>query len=434
MKYFSTRNKNKLFSFKDAVTKGLADDGGLFMPEFIPSITNLNDIVKKDFPELAYEILKYFTAENIPDKQLKDICNEVFNFDAPLTQLDEHRYILELFHGPTLAFKDFGARFMSRVMGYFAANQNNKLNILVATSGDTGSAVASGFHNIEGINVFILYPANMVSKLQEKQLTTYGDNITALEINGTFDDCQTLVKKAFVDNDLKRELNITSANSINIARLLPQSIYYFYAFGKLVEKSLPLYFTVPSGNLGNLTAGLFAKIMGLPVTKFISALNRNKVFYDYLSSGIYTPTKANPTISNAMDVGDPSNLERINSLFNSDVSKIKTAINSSYFDDESTRECIREIYQKYGYIIDTHGAVGLLAENEYLQNVKSEYNSIILETASASKFNDIINNILNIDIKLPERLGNIVNKEKHTVKMNADYDELKDYLLLSRIL
>jgi len=278
MKYYSTKNKFKAFTLRETVLSGLAEDGGLFMPEFIPKFNELYNLISNDFSSLAFQILKNFTEEEITLNELDSFCKKAFNFNAPLVQFDNHKFILELFHGPTLAFKDFGARFMALLMGYFAKSLDKELNVLVATSGDTGSAVASGFHNIDGINVYILYPSGKVGPLQEKQLTTYDNNITALEISGTFDDCQTLVKQAFLDKDLNEKMYLTSANSINIARLLPQSIYYFYAYKQLEEKEKPLYFTVPSGNLGNLTAGLIAKKMGLPVTKFIAALNINKVF------------------------------------------------------------------------------------------------------------------------------------------------------------
>jgi threonine synthase len=431
MKYYSTNNKSKFFSFEEAVLKGLAGDGGLFMPEAIPNLGKefFEYIEKKSFVEIALEVSKHFVGNEIPKSKLEEIVIEAINFPAPIVEIDKNLFVLELFHGPTLAFKDFGARFMAKTMGYFAQKKNFNLNILVATSGDTGSAVANGFYNTPGINVYILYPKGKVSQIQELQLTTLDKNITALEIDGTFDDCQRLVKTAFVDNELKQTLNLSSANSINIARLLPQSFYYMEAYKQIPDKSLPVVFSVPSGNLGNITAGLLAKKMGLPILKFIGATNKNDVFTEFIMSGNFNPRESVLTLSNAMDVGNPSNLARIIDLYANSIQEIRKDIYSATFTDVQTREAIKYVYEECDYIIDPHGAVGYLALEKYLkENSGKDYSSIVLETAHPAKFKDVVEEELFIDVEIPERLAVCLTKERKAVELSSEYKSLRDYL------
>jgi threonine synthase len=432
MKYFSTNNKAIRVSFREATLKGLAEDGGLFMPVEIHSLLSdfWKNISSKSFKEISFESAKLFIEEEIPENNLEKIIDTTINFPAPLVELNANKFVLELFHGPTLAFKDFGARFMAQTMAYFNKDEQKELTILVATSGDTGSAVAYGFHNVEGIKVILLYPSDKVSQIQEKQLTTIGGNITALEILGNFDDCQTLVKQAFTNPELNKKLRLTSANSINIARLIPQSFYYLNAFALLKEKDKPLYIAVPSGNFGNLTAGLFAFKLGLPVEKFIAALNVNKVFLDYLKSGKFAPRPSVKTLSNAMDVGNPSNFNRIIDLFNNDHKRISNLIYSASFTDLQTEEAVKSFYNKYEYIFDPHGAVGQLAMDEFLltQN-HNDFNAIVLETAHPAKFLDSIDENLSQMIDMPERLKKCLKKKKHSIKLSSDFADLKDFLL-----
>ena len=433
MKFYSTNNHSSIVSFRDAVIKGLAEDGGLYMPQHIPILTSsfFKDLRKCSFTEIGFEIAsKFIEANEIPSNDLKKIIDKAIDFPAPLVKLNDSLNVLELFHGPTLAFKDFGARFMARVMSYFIKNSNQEMNILVATSGDTGSAVANGFYGAEGIKVFLLYPKNKVSPLQEKQLTTLDKNITALEIDGTFDDCQQMVKAAFVDGELKSKMNLSSANSINIARLIPQIFYYFEAYKQLPGFDKEVYISVPSGNLGNLTGGLIAKKMGLPVSKFIAATNSNNVFTEYVKSGRFVPRSSIKTFSNAMDIGNPSNLARINGLFNNDVSLIRKVIYSSSYTDDNTISAIKEVNAKYNYTIDPHGAVGYLALRDYLKNIsKNSFYGIIVETAHPAKFKDIVESATCKEINMPEILSNCLEKEKRAVALPNEYKSLKNYLL-----
>lgn len=412
--------------------RGLASDGGLIMPYYIPSlkkslINNLNNLT---FQEIAFEISKLFISNKIPLNSLQTIIEKAINFKAPLFKLNSNTGILELFNGPTLAFKDFGARFMAQFMGYYLNKMNNKIDILVATSGDTGSAVASAFYGIDGINVYILYPSGMVSQVQEKQLTTFGKNITALEIKGSFDDCQNLVKKAFVDTEIKKKLNLTSANSINIARLIPQTFYYFEAYKQIADKYDNVIFSVPSGNLGNLTAGLFAKKLGLPITKFIAANNSNNAFSNYINTKIYKSKPTIKTISNAMDVGNPSNFIRILKIYNEKHYSIVKDINSSFHSDKNTLKEIEYLYKKDGYLIDPHGAVASLALKQYIkeENPKNYY-GVILETAHPSKFNDILKDKLNINVELPDSIKHTLEQKKNSIKLSKTYSLFKEFLL-----
>ena len=441
MLLYSTKNKALKVDLKEAVMKGLPDDNGLFMPYNISKLDKsfFNSLEDLSFQEIAYTISNTLLNGFIPESVLKNIIEESINFPAPVIALDSEKYILELFHGPTLAFKDFGARFMAQLMGYFNQSEQNDLVILVATSGDTGGAVASGFYKTPGIKVVILYPSGKVSQLQEKQLTTLGENITALEINGTFDDCQKMVKTAFLDKSLNKELRLSSANSINIARLIPQSFYYFEAFKQIPRQGKEIVFSVPSGNFGNLTAGLIAKKMGLPVSKFIAATNINHIVPTYLESNKYQPKPSIATISNAMDVGNPSNFARIIDLYSSGNGQksstwniIKEEIRGYWYDDKKTKKGIEEVYNKYNYIIDPHGAIGYLALKEFQESTTNTV-GIILETAHPSKFKNTVIESINNDFDIPERLNKLANIEGRSVNMEANFNSLKSYLLSKQL-
>jgi len=429
MNLYSTKNKNHSVSLKEAVLKGLPPDNGLYMPENIPQlpkefIKNLSDFT---FAEIAFKVAHTLIDDYIPKADLKSIIDNSINFPAPVVSLNDSQHILELFHGPSLAFKDFGARFMAQLMSYFNKGEQKELVILVATSGDTGGAVAAGFYKTPGVKVVILYPSGKVSMLQEKQLTTLGKNIEAVEINGTFDDCQAIVKQSFLDKSLTDSIRLSSANSINIARLIPQSFYYFEAFKQLKNKK-EVVFCIPSGNFGNLTAGLFAKKMGLPIHHFIAATNANDVVPEYLFSGKYQPRPSVRTISNAMDVGAPSNFARMMDLYGSTWNIIKKDISGYFFYDEETRQGVREVYDKFNYTIDPHGAVGYLALKEY-QEENPNTNGVVLETAHPSKFIDDMEDILKTNIHIPERLAVLKSKKKTSVLMENDYSKFKEWLL-----
>lgn len=428
MKLYSTKNKAATVTLAEAVMKGLPDDNGLFMPTEIPQLSAdfINNLDQYSFEQIAFKVAKTLFGEAIPSADLNRIINNSVTFPAPVVALDEEKKVLELWHGPSLAFKDFGARFMSQLMSYFNRKETKELVILVATSGDTGGAVAAGFYKALGIKVVILYPKGKVSHLQEKQLTTLGENITALEIDGTFDDCQALVKQAFLDQDLKH-IRLSSANSINIARLIPQSFYYFEAYKQLKDKSKPVVFCIPSGNFGNLTAGLLAQKMGLPVHGFIAATNSNDVVPQYLECGIYKPRPSVRTISNAMDVGNPSNFARMLDLYDSVWKDMQKNIHGFAFNDTETRQAVLEIKEKYNYIMDPHGAVGYLALKAY-QKKYSNIQGVILETAHPAKFKPDMEAIFGHEIDVPERLAILADKEKVSVEMGIDYEGFKDYL------
>ncbi|WP_321298883.1 threonine synthase [Marinifilum fragile] len=429
MKYFSTNNKELRYSFKEAVVKGLAPDKGLFFPVNIPKLSDqfFNELPNKSPAEIGFEVAKHFVREDINEKELKNICEEVFNFPIPLVKVEEGVYGLELFHGPTCAFKDVGARFMSRCLSAFVKESKRELTILVATSGDTGSAVANGFLGVEGVKVIILYPKGKVSHIQEQQLTTMGQNITALEVEGTFDDCQALVKDAFADVELNDKYKLTSANSINIARLLPQSFYYFYAWAQLQEKNKEVIVSVPSGNYGNLTGGLLAKQMGLPIHKFVAAANRNKIVPDYLDSGKYQPKTSVQTISNAMDVGAPSNFSRMMEIYKENYSDVIKDINGAWYSDDETKAVMKEVYERESYILDPHGAVGYLGLNKYLKREKQV--GIFLETAHPAKFKDIVEKVIEKEVEIPNYLQECLKKEKKCVVIGKEYQAFKNYLL-----
>ncbi|MBL0048693.1 MAG: threonine synthase [Bacteroidetes bacterium] len=430
MRYYSTKNKSTFYSLEQAVLKGLPDDNGLFMPERIEALPHSfwKDIGQYSFQEIAYEMCKQFLAAEVPEAVILKIVNEAINFDAPLVKLDAHTHVLELFHGPTLAFKDFGARFMAQLMRYFVRSQNEKITILVATSGDTGSAVASGFYKVDGIEVIILYPSGKVSDLQEKQLTTLGENIRALEIDGSFDDCQSLVKQAFLDKELTLKFKLSSANSINIARLIPQSFYYANAYKQLKDVAENLVFAVPSGNFGDLTAGLFARQMGMPVKDFIAVSNANDVVPAYLKSGIFTAKPSIQTLSNAMDVGNPSNFARMMDIFDNSIAGIQKIIKGYSVTDADTILAMKEIYSRFGYVMDPHGAVGYAGLKRYqLENPKAV--GVILETAHPAKFLETVEQKLNFKLELPEGLKAVATKDKRSIVLSKSYVDFKNYLL-----
>lgn len=430
MQLYSTNNPSLRTTLKAAIFQGLPADNGLFMPVQIPKmpdefIQHLEDL---SFSDIAFAIAHAMIGDEIPENALREIIANSITFPAPVVLLDEHTGILELFHGPSLAFKDFGARFMAQTMSYFNRGADQELTILVATSGDTGGAVAAGFYQTPGIRVIILYPSGKVSPLQEKQLTTLGHNITALEVSGTFDDCQALVKQAFLDHELRQKLRLSSANSINISRLIPQVFYYWEAYKQVYKKSSEVVFVVPSGNFGNLTAGLLAQKMGLPVHHFIAATNTNDVVPTYLESGIFQSRPSVRTLSNAMDVGNPSNFARMLDLFGSTWNIMKDAISGYAFTDEQTEEAMRQIYHTHGYIIDPHGAVGYLAWNAYQKENPSAL-GIILETAHPAKFLEDVEHILGVPVSIPPALAALGAKEKHAYPMGTNYDAFKSWLL-----
>jgi threonine synthase len=429
MNYYSTENRQLRRSLKDAVLEGLATDGGLYMPERIPVLpkTQIQSFKSKTFPEIALEIALNLFHEDLPESDIIKITNSSINFDTPLVKIEEGIHTLELFHGPTLAFKDVGARFMARMLGHFTGGLAQEINVLVATSGDTGSAVASGFWNVEGIQVYILYPSGGVSQLQEKQLTTLGGNITALEISGTFDDCQRLVKSAFLDTDLTGKLILTSANSINLARLLPQSFYYFNAWARLPENQ-EFYVSVPCGNFGNLTAGLIAGKMGLPVKHYIVATNVNDVVPAYLETGKFRPRPSIPTIANAMDVGNPSNFARILDLYGHSHDAIVDAMSAYSYTDDELRETIGGVYQRTGYLLDPHGAAGYRALKAYAPREKG-IPGVFLETAHPGKFSLTVEEVIKSTLDIPEQLQEASSKKKSSIPLRADFPDFKDFLL-----
>ena len=429
MKLYSTKNPTAFVSLKEAVFKGLPDDNGLFMPDFIQKLDDdfIKNLKNHSFQSIAFTVTRHLLRGIIPDEDLKMLIERAIDFPAPLVKLDDATHVLELFHGPSLAFKDFGARFMAQLMSYFNQDDKRELVILVATSGDTGGAVAAGFYKTLGIKVVILYPSGKVSMLQEKQLTTLGENITALEVQGTFDDCQALVKQAFLDKELTSKIRLSSANSINIARLIPQSFYYFEAYKQVETHGKPLVFSVPSGNFGNLTAGLFAQKMGLPISKFIAATNANDVVPQYLASGTYTPTPSVPTLSNAMDVGNPSNFARMLDLYGSTWNNMKENIIGYAYDDETTKAAMREVKSTYNYVIDPHGAVAYLALKDYQKTHDAV--GVILETAHPAKFLDGVESILEQKIPIPERLASLADKKKEARLSPTDFGDFKEWLL-----
>ena len=433
MKYYSTNKQSQSVSLQEAVVKGLASDRGLFMPEAIKALPSsfYDHIEDLSFQEIAYRVADAFFGEDIPADTLKDIVYDTLNFDVPLVKVEENIYSLELFHGPTLAFKDVGGRFMARLLSYFIRKEGQKdVNVLVATSGDTGSAVANGFLGVEGIHVYVLYPKGKVSEIQEKQFTTLGQNITALEVDGTFDDCQALVKSAFMDKELNDHLLLTSANSINVARFLPQAFYYFYAYAQLKKMgqagNKKVVVCVPSGNFGNITAGLFGKQMGLPVSRFIAANNKNDIFYQYLQTGKYNPRPSVATIANAMDVGDPSNFARVLDLYKDSHEAICRDISGTTYTDEQIRETVKTTYQQTGYLLDPHGACGFRALKEGLKEGET---GVFLETAHPAKFLETVQSIIENKVTIPAKLQEFMKGEKQSLPLSKEFADFKAYLL-----
>jgi len=430
MKFYSTNNRSQKVSLREAVIQGLAPDNGLYMPESITPLPKsfFDNIAKMSFQDMAYTVANNLLQGDLPEAELRRIVEHTLQFDAPLVKVEDYVYALELFHGPTMAFKDFGARFMSQLLGYFAKQQDRQVTILVATSGDTGSAVANGFLGVPGTRVIVLYPSGKVSDVQEKQFTTLGQNITALEVSGTFDDCQRLVKQAFLDEDLRKQHFLTSANSINIARLIPQSFYYFYAYSRLPDYTRPVVFSVSSGNFGNLTGGLLAQRMGLPIDKFIAATNINDSVPVYLKTAQFTPHPSKQTISNAMDVGNPSNFARMQDLFGGSHEALASVIEGYTFTDQQTAEAMRDVHKASGYILDPHGAVGYLGLKKHMEHRKAPINGIFLETAHPGKFLEVVENVLQIQVPLPPTLQKFMSGKKQTVPMINDFNVFKTFL------
>jgi threonine synthase len=432
MKYYSTNKTASIATLEEAVVKGLASDKGLYMPDRIKSLPQsfFDNIENLSFQEIAYTVADAFFGEDVEADQLKQIVYDTLNFDTPAVKVKENIYSLELFHGPTLAFKDVGARFMARLLGYFIGKEkkNELVNVLVATSGDTGSAVANGFLGVEGIRVFVLYPKGKVSPIQECQFTTLGKNITALEVDGTFDDCQALVKAAFMDAELNAKHKLTSANSINVARFLPQAFYYFYAYAQMkkAEKGKDVVICVPSGNFGNITAGLFGKRMGLPVKRFIAANNSNDIFFQYLQSGQYNPRPSVATLANAMDVGDPSNFVRILDLYKNDLNAIKNDISATRYSDEEIAATVKRCYQETGYLLDPHGACGYQALEDGLQ---ANEVGVFLETAHPAKFLETVEHIIGEKVEIPAKLKDFMKGTKQSIGLPKDFASFKEFLL-----
>lgn len=431
MKLYSTNDKSHIVNLEEAVFRGLPPDNGLYLPTHIPTLSTsfLQSLHNYSIQEIAIEVCKALFEGYIAEKDIENIVNKSINFEAPLVQLTDNTYSLELFHGPTLAFKDFGARFMAQLMGYFLEKASKEIHIIVATSGDTGGAVANGFYKTKGVKVTILYPSGMVSELQEKQLTTLGENITALEVDGTFDDCQRLVKTAFLDQEITSKVNLSSANSINIARLIPQMFYYFNTVAQLQKTRKPTVFSVPSGNFGNICAGIIAQKMGLPIHHFVASVNANDTFVKFLFYGEFKPKPSVQTISNAMDVGNPSNFSRIYELFGNDINALRDQMDGYSFDDDETRNALLEIFEKYNYVMDPHGAVGYLGLKSYRISDKSDFNGVVLHTAHPAKFLDTFSDDIKTKIEIPKALGDLVPLEKKSIKIKNDFSVFKNYLL-----
>ena len=434
MKYYSTNGKAPIADLHKAVVKGLAEDRGLYMPERINQLPKefFDNIDKMSFHEIAYTVANAFFGEDVDSDALKDIVYDTLSFDCPVVNVKDNIYTLELFHGPTLAFKDVGARFMARLLQYFIKQEGKgqQVNVLVATSGDTGSAVANGFLGVDGIHVYVLYPKGKVSPIQECQFTTLGKNITAIEVDGVFDDCQALVKNAFMDAELNQHMKLTSANSINVARFLPQAFYYFNAYARISEKlkvkGEKLVMCVPSGNFGNICAALFGHAMGLPIKRFIAANNANDIFFKYLQTGQYEPKPSKQTLANAMDVGDPSNFARIYDLYGKSHERITSLISGATYSDDQIRETMRQCYADTKYILDPHGACGYQALVEGLQEGEI---GVFCETAHPAKFKEKVDEILGIDVEIPDRLAAFMKGQKQSVPMTKDFADFKQYLL-----
>lgn len=431
MNFYSTNNRAYQVGLEEAVIKGLAPDQGLFMPTHVPILSDsfFRELREKSFQEIGAIVLEALFEEDLSSYQLAELVEHTLAFDAPLVEIQKGIFSLELFHGPTLAFKDFGARFCSKLMSFFKKRNDQKIYVLVATSGDTGSAVANGFLAVEGVEVIVLYPKGKVSELQEKQFTTLGQNITAIEIEGVFDDCQKLVKDAFLDKELNEKLSLTSANSINVARWIPQSLYYFHAFAQLPANGAKTAVSVPSGNFGNLAAGILAAKMGLPIDQFIASTNINKVVPDFLEGNVFSAKPSLSTLSNSMDVGNPSNFNRLLALFDRNESRLRNNVRGFYFDDGDTARAMRWVHENTGYILDPHGAVGYMGLRNFLKTTNEAYNGVFLHTAHPGKFKGAVDKVLGIDLELPERLEKFLHGTKNVTEMPNDFNAFKAYLL-----
>lgn len=431
MNYYSLNKQAPKVSFREAVIKGIAPDRGLYFPESITPLplSFFEGIEDLSNHEIAFNAIHQFVGDEIPNERLRTILANVLDFDFPVIEIENNVATLELFHGPTMAFKDVGARFMAQCLGYFSENETNttEVTVLVATSGDTGGAVANGFLGVDGVKVVILYPSGKVSDIQERQLTTLGQNITALEVNGTFDDCQKMVKTAFLDDDLLQNMQLTSANSINVARWLPQLFYFLFAYKQAKSQGKEIVFAVPSGNFGNICAGLMAQRLGMPVKHFIAATNVNDTVPEFMKTGNYNPKPSTPTISNAMDVGDPSNFIRIRHLFNDDFNTLAQNLSSYSFTDRETKEAMSKIYQNTSYSTDPHGAVGYLGLKKYQETHPNSY-GIFLETAHPVKFLEVVEETIGISLKIPPQIQKVMGKEKKSIPIKT-YESLKDFLL-----
>ena len=431
MIFYSTKTKDLKASLEEAVFRSLPPDNGLYMPEHIPQLSPdfLNTIEDRTFKEIAVEVTQTLLGDDISLDEIKKLIDTAYYFESPISQITPDDYVLELFHGPSMAFKDFGARFMAALMSHFLLRSRKEIRILVATSGDTGGAVAQGFFKVPGITVTILYPSGKVSEIQEKQLTTLGHNVTAIEIDGTFDDCQRLVKEAFLDKELTSKFNLASANSINIARLIPQSFYFFSAYAQLKKLNKPLVFSIPSGNFGNLSAGLLAYRMGLPVQKFLASTNLNNSVPRYLENGIFEPHASIQTISNAMDVGNPSNFVRMVRFFNDDWNLVREKVSGYFFNDEETQKTMREVFGNTNYVLCPHTAVAFRGLEQYRQETSENFTGVFLSTAHPAKFIDLVEETLGKSIDVPERLKSLLSTEKVSLKMKPSFDEFKALLM-----
>ncbi|WP_394973195.1 threonine synthase [uncultured Croceitalea sp.] len=431
MNFYSLNRKAPQVSFKEAVIAGIAPDKGLYFPEsIIPlSSTFFKNIEGLSNQEIAFRAIHQFVKEDLSDQTIKEILSDMLDFDFPVVQIQENISTLELFHGPTMAFKDVGARFMANCLGHFSKGKNEEVTVLVATSGDTGGAVANGFLGVKGVNVVILYPSGKVSEIQEKQLTTLGRNITAMEVDGTFDDCQNMVKTAFIDQEITSKKKLTSANSINVARWLPQLFYFLFAYKQAKSKGKEIVFSIPSGNFGNVCAGIVAQRLGMPVKHFIAATNINDTVPNFMISGEYIPKPSSATISNAMDVGDPSNFVRIRQLYDNNFKKLSQNLSSYSFSDDETRSAMQHIYHTSSYVSDPHGAVGYLGLKKFLEKHPNTY-GIFLETAHPVKFLDVVQDTLEISLEIPKQIKKVIEKQKISHKISS-YEELKSYLLNS---
>ncbi|MGY6558741.1 MAG: threonine synthase [Nitritalea sp.] len=430
MQFYSTQNPAHRVGLKEAVIRGLAPDQGLYMPVEIPTLPEefFQRLPGLSFAEIGHEVIGALFGDSLSDAEIASLVAHTLQFDAPLVEVEPGVYSLELFHGPTLAFKDFGARFCSKLMALLLAGESRKVRVLVATSGDTGSAVANGFYRTPGVEVVVLYPKGKVSVLQEKQFTTLGENIVALEVDGVFDDCQRLVKEAFLDPELREQMLLTSANSINVARWIPQALYYFRAFAQLPQPAGAIAFSVPSGNFGNLAAGILAARMGLPIRYFVAATNVNKVVPDFLNGADFRQSPSVQTISNSMDVGNPSNFSRLLALYGGDEKALRAQVKGFYFDDPETRRSMQQVYRERGYMLDPHGAVGYMGVKNFIKTLSDPCRGIFLETAHPGKFRDVVEETLGLQLELPERLAAFLSGEKKVTPLGKDFASFKAYL------